>query len=413
MTGGSPVEPPVYRPFALLAFASVLFVGAPLGVWMALGGAPAQVIWFHAAVQLFGFFGTLIVGVAHHLVARFTGRAVRATALTPWLLCGLAAALALRAGGVAWSVATGATASAVVAGAVLYALTFAAFAGWVWRVIDPPPLRLLRARLTVASAWLAGAAALEAWLRAGGGGIPDAARMQVVYAMALIGGVLGWVLGVLLRAGPMFVRDWRVPPALVHVTPWALGIAVALHAVAAFAVESPPTASVLARVGDLVAWTTLAAVIPVAGALRRSHGALPMLSRSVPESRIFRVAVASALAGCALSAWAAYLGPDAPRRLTDAVRHLLAIGMIGSVVIAMTFRLIPALERRPLPWSVLRTVALWSMVAGVALRTAHGIGVFESLPPGAPTAASGAVVWIAFACVGVSVVARRSGRPGS
>jgi NnrS protein len=401
MTGGSPVEPPVYRPFALLAFASVLLLGAPLGVWMALGGAPAQVVWLHAAVQLFGFFGTLIVGVAHHLLARFTGRPTGATALTPWLLAGLAAALALRVAGVAFSP------SLTLAGAPLHALVFTAFAVWVWRAIDPPPLRPLRARLALASAWLAAAAALETWLRARGGGVPDAAGMQVVYAMAVVGGVLGWVLGVLLRAGPMFVRDWRVPPALVHVTPWALGLSVALHAAASFAVESVALASMLARAGDAVAWATLAAVIPAAGALRRSHGAPPMLSRSLPESRIFRVAVASALAGCGLALWALYLGPEAPRILTDAVRHLLAIGMIGAVVIAMTFRLIPALERRRLPWPVLRTVALWSLVGAVALRTGQVLTLFVPFDVTPVTAASGMLAWIAFGSAGSNLIAVR------
>ena len=399
MTGGSPIEPPVYRPFALLAFASVLFLGAPLGLWMALGSAPAQVIWLHAAVQLFGFFGALIVGVAHHLLARFTGRQARATALTPWLLAGFVAALVLRVGGVALSP------SVALAGALLHALVFAAFAAWVWRAIDAPPLRPLRVRLTLASGWLAAAAALEAWLRARGGGVPDAAAMQVVYAMALVGGVLGWVLGVLLRAGPMFVRDWRVPPALVHVTPWALALSVGLHAAAFVAAESFALASVLARAGDLVAWATLAAVIPAAGALRRSHNAPPMLSRSVPESRIFRVAVASALGGCALALWALYLGPEAPRALTDAVRHLLAVGMVGAVVIAMTFRLIPALERRPLPWPRLRAVALWALVGAVALRTGQVMSLFAPFDVTPLTTISGVLAWIAFGSAGSSLIA--------
>jgi uncharacterized protein involved in response to NO len=95
-----------------------------------------------------------------------------------------------------------------------------------------------------------------------------------------------------------------------------------------------------------------------------------MLSRSAPEARIFRVAVVSALGGVALSFWALSLGAEAPRALTDAVRHLLAVGAIGAVVIAMTFRLIPVLEGRPLPWPALRGVALWTLAGAVALRTA-------------------------------------------
>jgi hypothetical protein len=101
MTGGPSLDPPVYRPFALLAFAAILLLGAPLGMWLLMrpAGAAASLIWLHVAVQLFGFLATLIVGVAHHLLPRFTGRAVRPTALTSWLFAGLAVALVLRVAG--------------------------------------------------------------------------------------------------------------------------------------------------------------------------------------------------------------------------------------------------------------------------------------------------------------------------
>jgi hypothetical protein len=190
----------------------------------------------------------------------------------------------------------------------------------------------------------------------------------------------------------------------VHVTPWALALSVGLQAAALVVAEPGPLASVLARAGELVAWATLAAVIPAAGALRRSHGAPPMLSRSLPESRIFRVAVASALGGVLLSGWALVLGAEAPRALTDAVRHLLAIGMVGAVVIAMTFRLIPALERRPLPWPGLRAVALWTLVGAVALRTGQVMILFVPFDVAPLTTASGVLAWIAFGAAGSSLV---------
>ncbi|HEV8585856.1 MAG TPA: NnrS family protein [Methylomirabilota bacterium] len=394
MTGGPPLDPPVYRPFARLAFASVLLLGAPLGIWMAARSASAQALWLHAAVQIFGFFGTLIVGVAHHLLPRFTGRPVRGTALTPWLFDALVVAILLRVVGFE-------TPTAAVAGAALHALAFATFAAWVWRALDPPPLRLLRVHLTLSGAWLAAAAALEAGLRARGGGAPDSAGMQAVYAMALVGGVLGWVLGVLLRAGPMFVRDWRVPVALARATPAALAVSVGLGVAAAFA---GARAASWARAADVVAFATLAAAVVAAGALRRSRGALPMLSRTVPESRILRIAVASVLAGLALSLWALALGAEAPRALTDAARHLLAIGVVGSVVVAMSFRLIPVLDGRPLPWPALRAVASWALTGAVVLRTAQVIAPLGWLAVSPLVAASGALAWLAFACAGISLV---------
>jgi hypothetical protein len=405
-TGGPSLDPPVYRPFALLAFAAIVLLGAPLGMWLLMrpAGVAAALIWLHAAVQLFGFLATLIVGVAHHLLPRFTGRAVRRTMLTPWLFAGLAAALVLRVAG-ALSPAAGGASVASVGGALVHTITFAAFAAWVWRTLDPPPLRLVRVQLALSSAWLAAAAALETWLRVRGGGVPDAARMQVVYAMALAGGVLGWVLGVLLRAGPMFVRDWRVPAPLARATPWALAVSVGLTAASA---GGAPSA--VARAADLLAATTVATAVLAAGALRPSRRALPMLSRSVPEARIFRVAVASSLAASLLALWALVLGPDASRALTDAIRHLVAIGVVGAVVIAMTFRLIPPLEGRPLPWPVLRTVALWTLAGALVLRTGQVLVPlgWDAVTP--LVAASGVLAWAAFACAGLSLVSRARSR---
>jgi hypothetical protein len=73
-------EPRVYRPFAALALAATLAGGSPLGIWLLawlyLGAAavPAEWLLLHAHLQLFGFFGTLMMGVAQHLLPRFTGR---------------------------------------------------------------------------------------------------------------------------------------------------------------------------------------------------------------------------------------------------------------------------------------------------------------------------------------------------
>jgi hypothetical protein len=410
MTGGPSLDPPVYRPFALLAFAAVLLLGAPLGMWLLMrpAGAAAWLIWLHAAVQLFGFLATLIVGVAHHLLPRFTGRAVRPTTLTSWLFAGLAAALVLRVAGAMAPEAVAAAVVVSVGGALVHTITLAAFAAWVWRTLDPPPLRLVRVQLTLSSAWLAAAAALETWLRVRGRGMPDAAGMQVVYAMALAGGVLGWVLGVLLRAGPMFVRDWRVPTWLARATPWALAVSVGLTAVSAAGAPS-----IVARAADMLAAATVAAALLTAGALRRSARALPMLSRSVPEARIFRVAVGSSLAACLLALWALVLGPDAPRALTDAIRHLVAIGVVGAVVIAMTFRLIATLEGRPLPWPALRSVALWTLEGALVLRTGQVLVPLGWHAVAPLIAASGVLAWAAFACAGLSLVSRPRGRPAA
>ncbi|MEX2145794.1 MAG: hypothetical protein WED01_02130 [Candidatus Rokuibacteriota bacterium] len=416
MTSGGPPEarpsePPVYRPFALLAFGSTVLVGVPLGLamlgWLYLGAAAVDVerVRLHAGVQLFGFFGSLIAGVAHHLLPRFTGRAVRATALTPWLVGLLAVAMALRMAG-----AFGHSGAALAAGATVQAAAFAAFGVWVWRMLDAPPLRPLRHSLGAATAWLAAACALEGmlrWLALGHGRAgPDPAGLQVVYAMALFGGVIGWVLGVLVRAGPMFVVDWQVPRGLVHAIPATLALAIVVSAAAQVPWLDTAPSTALARLGELLALGTVGVTLVAGGALRQARRALPMASRSAAETRIFRLGLAcaaAAMAGAAAATVLAMLGQPAPL-VADALRHLVAVGFLTSLVVAMTFRLIPVLEGVPLPWPWLRAVAFWALLGAVLLRTSQVLVGLGGRPIAHGVAASGLLVWVAIACVTASLV---------
>src|SRR5690348_4875104 len=95
-------ELPVYRPFALLALAVALLAGIPLGLWLlgwlylGLPAVPPRWLLLHAHLQIFGFFGTLIMGMAQHLLPRFTGRPVSRSRLLRVSLGLQAAGLALR-----------------------------------------------------------------------------------------------------------------------------------------------------------------------------------------------------------------------------------------------------------------------------------------------------------------------------
>jgi uncharacterized protein involved in response to NO len=403
-------EPPVYRPFALLAFGTTVFVATPLGIrvlaWLYCG-APAVgpgVLLLHASLQSFGFFGVLILGVAQHLVPRFTGRAVTPSPLLRALAVVLGVVAVLRIASV-WLTLP----AAALAAAAGQSAAFVIFAGWVWRSLDPPALAPLRRHLTASSGWLAAASIGETLLRCRalveGAPAPDHAAMRAVHAMALLGGVVGWILGVLVRAGPMFAPDWRVAPAVVGAMPLVLGLGVLLHAAGELGDVHPMTASAVSRLGDTVALGLVSLVLIGAGALRRGGRRLPMLSRSPQESRIFRLAAVSVVAatlGSAVAAIAALDGVDT-HVLTDAARHLLAVGFITSVVVAMTFRLIPVLEARALPWPRLRDVAFWSLLAAVVLRT---IEVFAGMTGGAVgplVALSGPLAWTAVTCAAANL----------
>jgi hypothetical protein len=184
----------------------------------------------------------------------------------------------------------------------------------------------------------------------------------------------------------------------------ALGIAVT--AAGAAGAQDPATAAMLARLGEFVALGGVGLLLVAGGALRRARAALPLVARSREEARIFRVAVPSALAavvGSALGAAAARAGMDTGL-LADAVRHLVTVGFLTSVVVAMTFRLIPVLEGRGLPWPRLRIVAFAALLLGVLLRTAEvlvGAG-WSALAPW--VAASGLLVWLALASVAANLL---------
>jgi len=403
-------EPPVYRPFALLGLAATLAGGIPLGVrllaWLYLGATavPAEWILLHAHVQIFGFFGTLILGMAQHLLPRFTGRPVSPSPFMLWLLGLQAAAIVLRIAGTAgpWPVP-------VLVASLLQAGVFLLFATWVWRMLDPPPLGFLRWHLTASTLWLAGGCALEAWLRvdalASGLALPAGAGLRVVHLMGLFGGVLGWVLGVLLRAGPMFLARWRAPVRAARVLPWILALGVGVAAWGEAGDWSAAVGTTLARLGEVIVLAGAAAVMVLGGALTRVRDALPLVARSREESRIFRVAMlsgAAAAVGSAAAVPAAWAGLDV-RLLADAVRHLITVGVLTSVVVAMVFRLIPVLEGRALPWPRLRHVALWCLAAGVVLRSAQVLVGAGWAAPAPWVALSGVLVWIAVACVGANL----------
>jgi hypothetical protein len=132
-----------------------------------------------------------------------------------------------------------------------------------------------------------------------------------------------------------------------------------------------------------------------------------MLSRSHAEARIFRLGAACTLAG-ALGAAGLALGSAATlphHALADALRHLLTIGVLTSIVVAMTFRLIPVLEGVALSWPWLRTVAFVALLGAVILRTAQALALDGGSWLGPAVALSGALAWIALAAAAVSLTA--------
>ena len=404
-------DPPVYRPFAIAALVATLGAGTPIGIWLAswlyLGMPAVPIEWMllHPHLQIFGFLGVLIPGMAQPLFAQFTGRPARRERVTAWILGLIGGGLALRLGGT-WLLRPG----FIVAASCLEAAGFCLFGLRVWRSLDPPSLTPLRRQLTVSTGWLTLACLLEAILRwralRAGLTLPDLGGLRAVHAMGLLGGIIGWVLGVLLRAGPMLVPGWRTHLGIARALPCALALGVAMAA-AGEAVGWTETAGVApARLGEFIALACAGAVLATGGVARHGRSALPMVGHRAAEARIFRLAILSAglaVIGAAAAVASAWSGADV-HQLTDAVRHLVTVGFLTSTVVAMLFRLIPALEGTPLPWPRLRALAFWALLIGVLLRSAelfvgHG---WYARAPGVPL--SGVLVWLALACVAANLL---------
>jgi hypothetical protein len=409
--GEPAAEPLVYRPFALLALAATVAGGTPIGLWLLwwlyLGGpaVPAQWLLLHASLQSLGFFGSLIPGVAPHLFARFTGQPLRERAWTRWIFALLLAGLLVRVAGT-WLGSPGWVLSATLA----QAGAFLVFAWQTWRALDAPALGLLRRHLTASTAWLAAACLAEAGLRwsalRDGLLLPDLGGMRAVHAMALLGGAVGWVTGVLLRAGPMFAAGWRLPEPTARAVLPVLAAGVAVTIAGESGAWPPRTGPAFARLGEFMALSGAAALLLRGGALARAPRGLPMLGQGPGETRLFRLAVlslAAAAAGSALTTALAAAGAPA-HLLSDAVRHLLTVGFLAGVVIAMVERLVPVLERRALPWPGLRAVAFWALLGSVVLRSLEILIPYLGRPAAALAAASGPLAWIALAGLAANVV---------
>jgi hypothetical protein len=398
-------EPRVYRPFALLSFGAAVVGGIPLGVralaWRYAGFDAVSLEWvlLHASLQVYGFFATLIAGVAPHLIGRFTGTGLVRRPLHDGLAVALGAALIARVAGTSFD--SGAT---LLAAAVVQMLAFAVFAWSVWRSLGPPPLAIVRRQLTASTAWIVVALTLEVSARLHAGLdtlVPDPAAIRAAHTLALGGGVLGWVLGVLLRAGPMFVPAWNVPAPVARALPLVLGAGALLAA----AGELLRVAAV-ARLGDATVLAGAVLVLRAGGVFRQAPNALPIASRSPEEARIVRFG-ALALMVAAVGSLATMIAAAAGSQVhvaTDAVRHLFTVGFLTAIVVGMAFRLIPVLEWTALPWPSLRRVAFVTLVGAVVLRTAEVVVLWGLTPIAPAVALSGVLAWIAVACVAVNLV---------
>lgn len=403
--------------FMLASVLSLTFaLQLPLGPWWT---ALAQA---HGHLQLYGWAGLFVLGVAFHFLPRLRGAPLAWPRAVPWLLGAQVAALLLRGVSQPLLAADGAPAGAAALWRALLVASAAlelAGVGSAVAVLAATALRrdgpLLRTRPALWSVWpfvlcAMGSLALATLLNAAnmlqavtvGGGVVPAAGDAANVLLGLFGFLVPMALAMSARALPLyagleaFPRRVLWPAALVY----AGGLALAL--VGSGAALAPSMAlGQLGGLGLALMGGVLVTFIGLFGRLMMHRGHLPGRVRALtpaPEVaargyvRAVRseratfgpyVALIASAYGWALLAGALLLldglalalGGSPPVTL-DAPRHSLAVGFLALLLAGVSARMLPGFSGGHLASPRLVSALLWLGNGAALLR----VGALLALP---------------------------------
>lgn len=378
----------VYPLFMVLSLVIAIFAGFTTGIVAlaseALGWTVPFVNWFvlieaHGRLQLFGFAGLFVFGVAFHVVPRFVATPLAHTWMartTLWLvLAGLLLSLAqLIQGGdlAAFHLVFALGLALLVLAAVFYAIV-------IWRTVfaSEQPRALPLVFMLAGSLWLIFGAALETIL--GLQSVPGQPIQSAIEEPALEAILEGFVvvtaLGVSLRTLPVFAG---LGATRERVMPFAFG---ATQAGLAGLVGGLVLAGDFGRIGLGQAIAAggavvlFGAVVAFVWALRLfAPSALPIADLGTGQgwARAVRYAYGWLLIGLAIqvigTARAAILGTVILWGTLGAARHAFALGFVTLMIVGMASRVIPVFAGKPLWKAWLVDLAAGLLVASVALR---------------------------------------------
>lgn len=426
--GPGSVGPHVWFIGAALAFA--LFGGFALAITLPLDAALRTVgtPWLahaqvHGHVQVVGFAGLFVVGMALHLLPRFSGRFLVAPTLVAPTFVLLTGGVLLRLIGQPLA-AHPPFATFLALGAIAEALGAVCFAVNVIGTVRTIVFRgdVFAPFFAVGAAWFAVQAALGmVWLIALAwrtGTVLEPARDAVLLRMQVYGVLMPFLLGVGLRAFPTFFAARR-PGRRTALTVWAalqvgLVLASTMDVIRAISGDGPRG---LAAVGDAITGTAIGSGALLTGYWRGA-------SRLRDTSRTFALALRQAMGWLTIAAVllivlgvrAAVRGDAIGTGDADAMRHIVAVGVVTMTIVAMAQLILPefASERfsgRQGAWrGVLLGVAL-----SVATALRAGARLLAPVLPGASMywamAAAGIIAYVVLATFAVLFVrAARSHR---
>jgi metal-sulfur cluster biosynthetic enzyme len=374
--------------FVALAISLLLAVlaGFPLGIVAALGGAGdiglgarwTPLIQAHGHLQVIGFAGLFIAGVAFHVLPRFKQTELR----LPWLALPaiglIASGVVLRSAVQPWAGASPFSEALVLSGALELAGA-GAFAAVVWATLRPVSRKTYDWYILAATGWLVAASAANvvvlADLRGSGAAVIPAAQNGPLLAMQIFGFLTLFILGVSLRVLPHFLslRPPAVRPMLPALALYNLGLISLtgsgwLEAYGGAAMPAPVTTAgvYLIAAGVLLFALSLKIYLPATA---------PDEAAGAPKAHIplIRAAYVWLAAAIGIEVWLAtstgVFGAGDPAFLqAGAARHALALGFITQMIFGVGARALPVFAGKQLHSPRLMLVIFVLINSAAAMR---------------------------------------------
>ena len=416
------VEDRSYLGFIAAALASVLFGGLVFAVWIPLtmsgtvGGAGrlAWMVQAHGWVQVQGWAGLFVAGMAIRLIPRFAGRRPVPRRVTIPLLAVLAVPVVLRIA--LQTTARGGTADVV---AMAIGVTTAAGAIGVAAVLAVTLSRGKKAKepwryfAWAGTVWWAGWALLALWNIPGSEAAPGLLEHRENDALlwaVMLGPIGNFIWAVQSRSVPIFYGR-KTPQLVVAAVPGVLlNAGAALIAIGGADVETGQWSGGL---GFVLAGTALVSLPPICGSVYGQAKRLRPRARSA--ARFVVTANIAAMAAGALMVWGGLevMGGDdyaswGAFEQRDAARHLLGVGTITMLIFGMARLVAPvfALERTEagVPM-LLERLPFWLLLGSLVLRAGVPLlGERLDYEAGRHTIAlAGMLAWLAVAIFAFSV----------
>lgn len=379
-----------YGPFIAASLLIGIFGGFALALVLSIDAAEGFSLgtrWFavaqaHGHLQLIGFAGLFIAGMALRLAPRFAGQPLAFPGLVPLILVLLASAVILR--GLSQPLAdSDAMAAVLVVAALLEVAGATCFAVCILLTGRRAALSREPAALYFAfgSFWLFTQAILGAWwlieLACDGDRVLVSDRDRLLVGIQLFGFVLSFVSGVVSRALPTFFR-FRTSPWFSQLTLGLFQSGVALFAVAGvIEVLSDDRRETVESLSLVVISVGLAASALLTGFWRPAQGLRPAARpMALPLKAAMLWLLIAGVYLAVVGSQAAVDGDAITFAQLDAVRHILALGVIFMLIVGMANLVVPdmALQRMTGRQTLSRGVAFsLALSLVVVLRTGDEI----------------------------------------